>query len=857
MWEDYSDQLTWEPAPQFEEHEMLWLVHEFLHTCQNPGCVRDDIDSSSSESESSCDDDAGNPTTKQQNDAVLWCLVGKAKMSMTDRNTIQSAKPLDGKIMDICMWILAQQVDTFQFNTCSSPLRGYSNAIFEKPDCGALWDHIQVHFCGPTNLHWVTSFAKSSQELGHSSVKTRVWTFSTLQEPKFHGKVTSELTDLYFNNRDTNSYDNNIKVIPTEQKRDNSCGYLAIAFAVEVALGITPPEELYRIRFDEEKIHCWLETCIFATKFTLCPKVESIKRSHDNCGYNEILIHSAFIKANRSNDFNGQVYNHTDVGKSEINPATDMESYGLTFVTAPSQLGQLRLMKGCVIEFSFEREPMTKSTSDCVPRFGYWEVTNITTNGAVTIKSVPIRNNTWKGESHTLTPFALFRIFGPPILRVKEFLTVESYKLIPDLSKRPLRIVYPVNENRLANATFAQKDAGQYLILEMVRCEKSEDILTTFAVFAHKTVEVCTRIHDLLPWKPVQIFVNRFKNGRTIKNVKTDTHIHMYMMWLKWIAEKFNVTFLGEIEMLPNWRYDVLKAVNLPVTSPLKFQIHASMPHYSELLLPCDVVVDTGVSRHSKVFPMQTPYSSIQTWGERKLKCKFPSQQCERWELQMRLLMSDQVTIRTSVVNHVIVSQHVGQHTPQQPELLELAKKVVQTVRTFAESQHTFWNYYSFDVGVTFGLCSFGLCSVMYVGTCQKADITSMNEHWTTTHEHWITDGFMALGGNKLVLKGRITSPFNNAENDALRTERAVAIYRLRNQYDQYQWDIFKNDMNILDYIHQQQGSEEWCIQLVHRNTKLQDIAVVELMDHTLRGAIIKLNLSTYGEQQKGTERER
>jgi hypothetical protein len=129
-----------------------------------------------------------------------------------------------------------------------------------------------VHFCGSDYKHWVISALEWT-----SPDHFRVWTTSNALSNRFTHKVLTEMTDLYFTGRSEECFDKNIRVIPCDQKGKSNCGYLALAAAVELALGTTELGDLSQIRFDEQKVCQWLFKCIQNKNFVV-PSWLPIKR---------------------------------------------------------------------------------------------------------------------------------------------------------------------------------------------------------------------------------------------------------------------------------------------------------------------------------------------------------------------------------------------------------------------------------------------------------------------------------------------------------------------------------------------------------------------------------------------------
>jgi hypothetical protein len=812
QWVNCGDDLSWENADSYEGADWLWLVQEWEHNCKTPG-----VDNSDSESSESEDEQA------EVASRTIWCKIGNYTLTLADKNILEKGLALPGNIMDLCMWMLAGQTKNFQFNSCCCPLVGYESVVNEGRG------HIQVHFCGTDYEHWVASFLEWTTQPGlNNNGHTRVWTTSQANDHRFTPKVLTEMTDLYFTARPKDSYDDDIRVIPCEQKLPSSCGYVSIALCVEIAMETTALANLSQLRLDEKKANKWLLQCIANKKFVRCPMLPAVQ-SAQWCF--QIKISQDFIK-DKGKGHTTQRTPSTGHGNKEGNYGLPKFSPKRTFETAPSQVGKLRLMPGCEIQFSYddsEATPHRPYRPVSASTVGMWTVTNVSTNGTVTIKSKSRRGD---GTQYRIAATSRFRILAPPILRVMEFHTIDRYVLLGNSTKIQVRLVYPVRENRLSNAMFARPDATRYEVFEIVRCETNGDIRSTLNLLQGKMVQCYTRLQDLIPWHAVAKYRDKNREFDKFKVEGTGNFVQEYWEKVNLMAAELNIKieWMGE----DNQRqccYQEMADLGVAVCRPK--QIGFQSPENDiQGTLPCHLAVETSVSGHMKTFQSGEKTSSVHEWG----KHLFQGQQCNWFVICLPAIPDDQI-IRTMVVEHSAIYQHVGRNLNEaKSDLLKLvAAGIVETMSIKQSETSGGWKAYSFDVAVDLS----GTSTVVRVGKWETSrEIQTSNELLT-----W--GGLMAIGGNKMVMKGALSSGFSDTDRELAN----VAIYRPRQPNDPLQLKLFRNDIDIHKWLstHSLFSAGAYFLKMIYSETTTPgwEFAVTELMEQTLRSGIKqwKLNL--------------
>ena len=817
QWVGWGDEMTWERAEQFETAEFLYLVNEFKRSCND--CSLD--------SEPDSSDDISTGTDMEELWISLETPSKEIRLTKAHKLDIENGEGLMALIMDASMSLLAKQTGAFTFESCCRPLFGFDNL----PEARNF--HAQIHFCGTEYAHWVISIMDS---------KHKVWTTSSLKNKGITPKVLAEMMNLYVSGRPKTVTPKEINVIPFKQTEKKSCGYLAIAYAVEATLHQTKVSTLSDIQFNEKNIYQWLLGCLENKKFTACEKEKTSKTKSRGKKTKKTYVSVKFnveglIDDDDDDDDDTKGSNSTVVGLGDSStsiPGRDLD-------TSPCQLGRLTLMQGCLIQLSIEHSEISFLT------VGNWVVSRIGVD-------VWLQSTSWN-ISRTLRADEKFRVVEPPFLRGGEFLPVGNYRLIR--SRRVITVVYPVRDWRYTNVVLSFPDVHNNQVLEVVACHSPESVLAAMRVFSGREVQLYARLPDLFPWKSLIDFQAKYMHGT--KKMTPLNSPEQYQELMDVINEQYDVDMkfmctdhdLKALRELANDLCDVVVATPLPFiqaksqAQPDQDWLSVDTPNAHANLksdvprVPFPLTVEAAVSQHKKYFNQAVTWAAVNSWVTSVTTIP---QRC----FNVYRTVSPCDVVRTLVLHGKILRQDTGWKLEK--GTAKLLKKgattmVEQISSWFTKERPLVVSAYTFDLQMTFKekQQSEKQFEVVRVGT------------WDT--EEILVDafdsmgilklgGFLAVGGHKIVITA-VKSSLGG------KPPQKVALSWPRQTGDKTCQNIFNNDIAIHSIINKQSNcpAESWCL-LLHGTTQLADrkVAVTELMEATLLGGISqwRINFGTH-----------
>jgi hypothetical protein len=851
-WKGFPQEMqTWEKAAQFENEEWQEVYRQFLDRCNtnrntsNRPTGRSDVSSSSStqsDGGSTVDDSSDSERSetigdKEKKKKQIWKVFHGLRVLMKHKNVIQQLGPLSNVHVDYAMEILSSQTQKFQQISCICPITGYPSAINQEDETKG---HVSIHHCGESHHHWLVSFLQRASMT--TTKKSTVWvTMEFDNHLRMTAKLLTELTDLYFVECPEELINHEINIIPMKsQVKKDTCGYLAIATAVEVMVGGVDLAKLYSVQFDEGKIGEWLLSCMEAQRFTVCPKIlKPHQPKHDKNGWNSngrgfliTEVNMEFIRLQQPTKKFKRMRKKTGSGLSYSKSSVSSGVIHSPMNTAPSQHGRQKLMTGCVIQLHYTLL-CSKNRSPSSVGFkwaGDWVVTKIDVrNRAVLVRSVLDD----KKESRLHHKF-LFRIVSPPCLCVEAFCALKEYELIAD--KKELTLVYPVSECKLSDTAFATKDITRSVILEILRCKSLQDVQSMLALMSGRTVWLYVQIQELLPYRYLTVHIAALEGAKPRQQANA---VDTYHAELDWILGRSKVSLQKPVTGTAWELYDMLSTL-IKLGVPANDMIRIPFPlddDFSGLsknwpCLPFDAFASTPVSASEKMFPVGTTMEEIMKWSAGKYRRKNVPQE---GVVLLRPSVPEPNVVRTTVSNGIVILQEVGHHVSEADTqlLVEAALLVIHKVNTISISEAEHWAAYRFDVALT----------------DDKTWILIRASSWESEtlfknlNERVQVKGVIALGGSKMVL---LAHPNENKESTS-----PVAVYKLRDPTSQPHKQMFHNDISIHKFIEQATKLQPSPLFLkVHHawNTASEPYLAVEVMKCNV-GTVIKLWGLTFGKQ--------
>ena len=824
-WEGFPRVMqTWEDATQYENKEWLHLMTKFL--------AQSDQRQRSSHSHQTSNSEDNEDISESDDD--IWKQLDDCSVMRHDRTIIKQLKPLYNGVIDYTMAILARQTRKFKYTSSICPLTGYASAIDEINENKG---HVSIHHCGDSHLHWVTSFLQRPSQNKHQ--KNTVWmTMEFRNNKRMTAKVLTELTDLYFVQCPKKLLDPEIRLIPIRQQvNKNTCGYIAIAIAVEFAVGGTALDKLYLVQFDEEKMAEWLTKSLEKGKFEVCPKKipsTKIKKSEKNNwgkGYllEEVkldfirLQRPVKIKRNRVRKWNAQ---NVRCGRGDVRRSNQSRRQVTSLLTtAPSQQSFKKLIIGCVIQLSY-----TVSTGQKGKPVGYlWTGNWVVTKIDVRTKEVLVRPVRDDNRRYVLPNNFYFRVVSPPCLVVGAFSTLDAYQLIADLTA--VTLVYPVYEYRLSDVAFSSRDITGSVILEMVRCENVQDIESMLAVMSGRRVWMYVRIQDFLPYRKL----TRYVATLTPSLYQRENATHVYHLQLGWIMSRCKVDLHwpnGRIAWGIYDMYNALFKLNIPVISPVSISLCADSGDSAGNTVPIDISVFTPVSAREKIFRAGTKIGVIKKWGIRKYGSEGRGDPSTGKVVFCRTSVPDSRVLRTTVHNGTVIQQETGAALSENEQkiLAASAKNVIQQVGTISGQEAVQWTSYRFDMQL----------NGIKQGVLIKISTWESESMLKELNESLELKGIIAVGGCKVVvlaLPRKLT----------VVGVPMVVLYKVRDPASQSQAKIFRNDVRIHQHVQtvtNRAPSPYFLKQYRYSSRNSEIYAIVEKMDFHVRAGLHQLRMS-------------
>jgi hypothetical protein len=621
-------------------------------------------------------------------------------------------------------------------------------------------------------------------------------------------KILTELTDVYLVECPLEFINRDIRLIPMTQVHPNTCGMIAIAQSVEVTVSGCSLENLWKVKFDEQKIGDWLVGCIEAGKFTVCPKAPTENNSKRNktpawnsakLGYLLTTVSHDFIELQRPPEGGLSGYKRLKKGKESKRMKTQSGRGGQpkydnksrsnsSMTTAPTQQSQNKLMSGCVVQLLYTFGSANNHTAkpDGWKWTGDWVVTSIVVHD----RQVKVRSVLDGSRKRTLPLNSMVRVISPPCLVVEAFRPLSDYKIIADATTA-LTLVYPVSERKLSDFAFSTKTTTESVILEIVSCKNIQDIQSMLAVMSHRTVFMYVLIQDLLPYRCLALHADTLKDEILPEQANK---LETYRTLLEWILCRSQVKLDGPVRGT-NWNlYDMHKALShLNVKTSLVFRIEvpddnlmASWKSQIGRKVPRDVLASTPVSAGEKLFPSGTDVETIVRWAARKY---VNGKDRHARPVTLRRSVPGTTVVRTTVLNGIISRQEVGLEVQQDnaKSLIEAASRVIQLVSTITMPEALHWEAYRFDVALDANNEWF----VVHVSSWESEPL------FDDLDNELEVKGLTALGGNKTVL---LAHPFKIV--DVLsNVPPTVAVYKLRDPTSEPHKALLRNDMAIHLYI--------------------------------------------------------
>jgi hypothetical protein len=670
--------------------------------------------------------------------------------------------------------------------------------------------------------------------------KNTVWvTMEFDNHLRMTAKLLTELTDLYFVECPEDLINHEIHIIPMKvQVKNHTCGYLAIATAVEVMVGGVGLEKLHTVQFDEDKIGDWLLSCMETQRFTVCPQIphqpKRVKSAWNSSGLGYLIteVNMEFIRLQKPHKKLKRLKRQTGSGMSCSKSTVSSGGITSPMKTAPSQHGQHKLMTGCVIQLHYTLRCSKNRLPSSVgfEWTGDWVVTKIDVGDRVVL----VRSVLDDKKENTLHHQFLFRIVSPPCLCVEAFCTLKEYELIADTTE--LTLVYPVSECKLSDSAFATKEITRSVILEILRCSSVQDVQSMIALMSDRKVWLYVQIQDLLPYRYLTVHIAELEGNKPRPQANA---VDTYHAELDWIIGRSKVALQKPVTGKGWELYDKLNTlIKLGVPADDLIRIPFALDDGTSSLsqnwpcLPFDAIASTPVSAGEKIFPCGTNMEEIIEWSAGKYVNKNVSQE---GIVLLRAAVPETNIMRTTVSNGIVTLQEIGHHVSQEDAKLldEATLFVIQRVNTISMSEAKHWAAYRFDVALT----DDKTWLLIRAGSWESERL------FKNLDERVQVKGVMALGGSKIVL---LAHPNGNEESTS-----AIAVYKLRDPTSQPHRRMFHNDISIHRFINDATKPQPSPLFLkMHHawNTASEPYLAVEVMKCNVRTGMKQFGL-TLGKQ--------
>ena len=665
----------------------------------------------------------------------VWVSIPPYSLLKSDSDVITAGGPLNHVILDAAMTLLARQTGGFEMLSCLCPVEGYSQVQLTKP-------HLQIHSCGRISPHFVSSFF-------HNGV---VWYHDNQQPDTIPSSVLVQMADLYSTGKEELII-RRLK-LPRQTDRD-SCGYLAFASVVEVALcpDNAGPSNLAGLQFDENLACDWLVLCLSAKRMTQCPKIPTAEGSCER-PYLEFTatlefltrIGSGFTRSPRTTlerrgDYIGHgAENNSDADFLGDNPGTSI-----------GQEANRRILTGSVVKL--HSDDKGKRTEDCL-----WVVTSVDRTDH-SVQLTPLDESTHKQERR-IGPGSTLTVVGPPCLRCVEMFSLSAFDLIQPAK---LVVVYPVHKGLMSNTAFHSKKINEYTWLEATVCRTQFDVECMLRVMAKKEVKLLVKITHLFPTCCMEGY---YSHRTDLTNIR-----ELYDTVLAAMLDNYEVKVGASLGSIGHQHISAYPSgmqaeeMQLPPFRPVSEFIVHRLPRDNGLpsrQITCEVTIPDmgakGVFRDSSMTDVVKWVLATSTQKNTKLL------KTSAVQVQLRSLVSDDLCELCYVVAGKIRSMSSGAGvSTEQSELLKKscvkfvekveeylhgAQKTDQEVGSWAQVKDTTWGVYRVR---------------MYVekNAVMVADVRGVDAPYDR-QLRGITDavcikGLMGFGGQKLVLSATYT----------------------------------------------------------------------------------------------------
>ena len=795
---DKLKDLTWESYTKIEQPGLLSLVSEWRERYRTVNAPFDDVIPADLS-------DDGNDTNANESGAVrldeLWMHVGSYKLLRYDKVAVCEYKPINQVLMDATMLMLSQQIKKFKVQSSVCPLTGYVDV--------ALGYHIQIHYsyqprsessCSRTK-HWAMSVAQDRASTNKDGNIRQIWFGDSLHND-VTPQIAAEITDLYMHHANTENKvntDKNIRIIRTvKQKKKVACGYMAIAYAVELGCSFSKsPSDLAEIEFEEDKLADWLLGCLQNRLFVRAPIVHVKKIKNLSNKYLIYKLPQAHITYMKSPVPAEPVESRRNVaiGYGTMN---EEEAY---IPCAPSQKGRLKsiLTTGCVLKFDITKYEPTCATNTVI---GEWVVREITKHNVLWV--VSLGKCTQRRRARVLADNDCFRIINPPIMRTLDFACTGAYEIKKRRTKS--MVIYPVRLARLTNAVFMKSGSylSQYDIFESECCLNAEDITSTlrfFGEFSSKSsVTFIVDLHDIFPYNAVyESYITLTKLGHVLhdsggmlmlRNIYKSTLAHMFKKFN--VRTESTVTYESQFR-LPGSVIHRLKAST--ATDPIE-----NIPHtiLTAVAPTCYVNVEKGPSTattvvlpaigNRKVFECYD--ERVLQWASRQVQCIVGNgNECVGYWLVVKDEFDIGMCVVTHVAHHRCVQQTIGPKVSgdDTDQLKGATLEVINAIKyhyqssMFAENN---WEYYKVSVQLNHKKIP------IVVDVCGLS-VSYNSKIFMNPNLHLY--GILAYGGCKIVLNGEYTEPNGN--------NLPIVFYTIRDCTRDDKRAEFRRDLQVLPLL--------------------------------------------------------
>jgi len=630
-------------------------------------------------------------------------------------------------------------------------------------------------------------------------------------------------------NREKNSYSPNLRLLNLPaQTEAETCGMLAIAYSVELALGkVQSPAQLCNLKFNEDEIGKWLIKCLEAKKFISCPYT---RQKPSRNPFTELTVNETFIKYCDSKDDHIERSPPENIGGAIVNQNPIRHACGKhIYTTAPGQHMNPTLMKGCRIQFSYD----TNSQKPGILR-GDWSVGNINNDGTVHIlkANAPIQ---------PLPECKPFRIIGPPCMRTLRFHELCKYNKV-DSSK--LLIIYPVIWGRLSDCVFTDYNTiRQHKIIELVVCYNSSDVENTLRLFEGCAIRLAVRFQDLFPVTAIfrhwyRISKNKGQLEDTFNYQQyTDNLLTKFKIKLETDGSKTSI-FDGDLA-----RYHILKNMKFNVSDPAITNT-AGLMENTKFTIPINARCQTsnGTSNNTRNFMLGTKLCDVGYWASKQYpkSTRYPD---DATDITIGTYVSASKCVTTCVYNHKIYQRSIGERLSPQyvNDLAELSDLVILKLKDNKKTRNDWlWHCYKIELCMnTSAETNETVCVINQIGGWETVHATAQNGGLSGSDIRM--DGYVSYGGNKIVTSGKM-------KGSSGKFDLPIVGYQVRDPSDQRQTRTFRNDISIHKYLSERypRSKDDWCLRILHSDHRRVDFAIAEWQQFDLR-AIMRKRSPTLG----------